>query len=76
MEGALNVLWSVLFFRLQRPDWAFVEVVLLWLSIVALIVGVIRYSRTAAALLVPYLAWVTFAAALNRAIVTLNAPFA
>jgi tryptophan-rich sensory protein len=64
-----------LFFRLQRSDYALVEVGLLWLSIVLLIVVLRRYSKTANWLLVPYLAWVTFAAALNYSIVRLNAPF-
>jgi len=71
----LNILWSGLFFRLQRPDYAFAEVGLLWLSIVALIVFLRRYSTMAAWLLVPYLAWVTFAGALNHAVVRLNGPF-
>jgi translocator protein len=75
LNGFLNVTWSALFFRLKRPDWALAEVALLWLSIVLLIVVVARYSRAAAALLVPYLAWVTFAAILNLAIVRLNGPF-
>lgn len=47
---------------------AFAEIVLLWGSIVATIVLFARHSRPAAALLVPYLAWVTFASALNLAI--------
>ena len=72
---AFNILWSWLFFRLQRPDYALVQVGLLWLSIVVLIVVLRRHSRTAGWLLAPYLAWVTFAAALNYAIVRLNAPF-
>jgi tryptophan-rich sensory protein len=72
---ACNILWSWLFFRLQRPDYALAEVGLLWLSIVVLIVVLRRHSRVAGWLLVPYLAWVTFAAALNYAIVRLNAPF-
>lgn len=76
LNAALNVLWSVLFFRLQRPDWALVEVGLLWLSIVVLIWVPAAYSRAASWLLVPYLAWVTFAALLNFAVVRLNGPFA
>jgi len=72
---ALNVLWSGLFFRQQRPDFALAEVGLLWLSIVALIVVLRRFSTAAGWLLAPYLAWVTFAAALNLAVVRLNAPF-
>lgn len=75
LNGFLNILWSTLFFRLQRPDWALAEVVLLWLSILALIVSTRRTSRTAAALLLPYLAWVSFAACLNLAIVRLNPAF-
>ncbi|GGP89647.1 TspO/MBR family protein [Streptosporangium pseudovulgare] len=47
---------------------AFAEVVLLWASIVATIVAFRRISRAAAWLLVPYLLWVTFAAALNFAV--------
>ena len=70
-----NVLWSLLFFRLRRPDWALAEVGVLWLSILVLIVVLGRYSRGSAWLLVPYLAWVTFAAVLNGAVVRLNAPF-
>ena len=75
LNGFLNVLWSLLFFRLQRPDWAQFEVAFLWLSIVVLITFVVRYSRRAAWLLLPYLAWVSFAALLNGAVVRLNAPF-
>jgi len=75
-NALLNVLWSYLFFRLHRPDWALVEVVVLWLSIVALIVGLWPISKTASALLLPYLAWVSFAAVLNLAIVRLNSTFA
>lgn len=75
VNSALNVLWSLLFFRWRRPDWALVEVVLLWLSILLLIAVVFRRSRWGAALLVPYLAWVAFAAWLNLAIVRLNGPF-
>jgi len=70
-----NVLWSLLFFRLHRPDWALFEVGLLWGSIVLLIWASARSSRTAVWLLLPYLAWVSFAATLNRAVVQLNAPF-
>jgi len=75
INGVLNILWSALFFRLRRPDWALVEVAFLWLSVLALILLLRRYSRLAAWLLSPYLAWVTFAAVLNLAVVRLNAPF-
>ncbi len=72
---SLNVLWSVLFFRLERPDWALIEVGFLWLSIVALMIGLAPFSRAASWLLLPYLAWVAFASFLNWTIVRLNAPF-
>ena len=75
LNAFLNVFWSLLFFRLHRPDWALAEVVLLWLSIVALIVGLRSFSRTSTWLLLPYLAWVTFAALLNLAVVRLNPEF-
>ena len=75
LNGFLNILWSLLFFRLHRPDWAVIEVVALWLSVGALIVIIWRRSMTGAVLLVPYLLWVTFAGYLNMTIVRLNGPF-
>ncbi len=75
LNAFLNITWSMIFFRIQRPDWAFIEVLLLWLSIMALIVYCGRYSKSAALLFTPYLLWVTFAGALNWAIVDLNGPF-
>jgi translocator protein len=76
LNGFLNILWSLLFFRLKLPDWALMEVVALWLSILLPIVVLARFSRSASVLLVPYLAWVTFAGVLNLSIVRLNGPFA
>jgi tryptophan-rich sensory protein len=76
LNGFLNTLWSLLFFRLQRPDWALYEVGFLWLSVLLLVIVLSRASRGAAALLLPYLLWVGFAAVLNWKIVELNAPFA
>ncbi|MGF1549862.1 MAG: TspO/MBR family protein [Sphingomonadaceae bacterium] len=75
LNGFLNLLWSLIFFRAQRPDWALIEVAFLWLSIVVLIIVCGRHSRLAALLLLPYLAWVSFAALLNWEIVRLNSPF-
>jgi tryptophan-rich sensory protein len=75
LNGFLNLLWSFLFFRLQRPDWAMIEWVPFWLSILAMIVMVWPRSRTAGLLLVPYLVWVGFAGWLNWEVVRLNAPF-
>jgi len=64
----LNGLWSYLFFGLHRPDLALVEIVLLWLAIVATLLAFARATRAGALLLVPYLAWVSFASYLNFAI--------
>lgn len=75
LNGFLNISWSLIFFRMQRPDWAFYELIVLWLSILALILYCGRFSRAAAWLLVPYLGWVSFAGALNWAVVQLNGPF-
>lgn len=75
LNAFLNVTWSLLFFRLRRPDWALAEVGLLWLSILVLMLFLRRASPAAGWLLVPYLAWVAFAAALNLAVVRLNGPF-
>lgn len=72
INAFLNVLWSLLFFRLHRPDWALIEVAFLWLSIVALIFGLRPFSKASTWLLAPYLLWVTFAAVLNATIVRLN----
>lgn len=68
--------WSPLFFVMKRPDRALVEVVFLWASLVALVIGLWPISQTASLLILPYLAWVSFAAVLNRTIVRLNGPFA
>ena len=75
LNGFLNVLWSTLFFALKRPDWALAEVGLLWLAIALPMVVFWRSSKTASLCLVPYFAWVSFAAFLNFTVVQLNAPF-
>jgi tryptophan-rich sensory protein len=72
LNALFNELWSALFFRLHRPDWALLEVVLLWLSILLLMIVLYRASKTASWLLLPYLIWVSYAAALNLAVVRLN----
>jgi translocator protein len=68
----LNASWSPIFFGMRRPDLAFVEVVMLWSSIIATIAAFHCVNAAAAWLLLPYLTWVTFAAALNFAIWRLN----
>jgi tryptophan-rich sensory protein len=75
LNGFLNILWSLIFFRMQRPDWAFAELLLLWLSVGALMLYCRRLSRLSAWLLLPYLIWVTAAGVLNWQVIELNAPF-
>lgn len=72
VQLVLNVLWSVVFFGLQRPDMALMIIVALWAAIAITIYFMLPVSRKAAYLMAPYLAWVTFAAALNIGIVSLN----
>jgi benzodiazapine receptor len=68
----LNALWSIIFFGRHRVGWALLEIALLWLTILATIVLFWRASPLAGALLLPYLAWVTFATYLNAGIWRLN----
>ncbi len=75
VNALLNVGWSGVFFTLRRPDWAMAELIALWVSVACLIVLLGRRSRMAAALLVPYLCWVSFAGWLNYKVVELNGPF-
>ncbi|MBO9664052.1 TspO/MBR family protein [Dokdonella sp.] len=72
VQLALNALWSWLFFRWKLGAPAFVDIVLLWLLIVATIVGFWRVRKVAGALLVPYLLWVGFATALSYSVWRLN----
>lgn len=74
-NGLFHFLWSPLFFTARRPDWALAEVPLLWLSVLALCVFLRSWSVLASWLVVPYLAWVSFATILNWTIVRLNGPF-
>lgn len=72
VQLALNVGWSALFFALRQPGAAFFELLCLWTAILATLISFTRFSRAAAWMLVPYLAWVTFAGALNFAVWRLN----
>jgi len=68
----LNAGWSFLFFGARRPGWAALEILALWAAIAATLRAFARIDPWAAGLLVPYLAWVSYAAALNLAIWRLN----
>jgi translocator protein len=72
LQLALNLAWTGLFFALRMPGLAFGEIVLLWVSILATLLAFGRINRAAGWLMVPYLAWVAFAAALNLALWRLN----
>jgi len=72
IQLGLNVLWSGLFFGLRSPTLALVEIIILWLAILATVVRFARVSRPAAYLLLPYLIWVSFAVVLNAAIAVMN----
>ena len=67
-----NALWSWLFFAWRQGAWALAEILVLWVLIVATIAGFWRVQPLAGVLLVPYLLWVTFAAALTHALWRLN----
>lgn len=68
----LNTAWSILFFGMEQPGWAAIEIVVLWLSIAISMRLFFRHSKLAAGLLIPYLMWVSFATCLNFAIWSLN----
>lgn len=72
VQLVLNAAWTPLFFGLHFLGVAFAEILLLWVAIAATIAAFRRVSRVAAWLLVPYLAWVSFAAALNFTLWRLN----
>lgn len=72
IQLTLNVLWSIIFFGLKSPLYAFMEIIILWIAILLTIFKFYRISKAAAYLLIPYLIWVSFAVVLNFLILTLN----
>jgi len=70
---ALNAFWSIIFFGLRNPFWAFIEIIILWLAILLTIVSFYKISKTSACLLLPYIIWVSFAGYLNYSIWQLQA---
>ena len=72
LQLALNIAWSFSFFAARSPIAGLANIAALWCAIVATIVVFARIDRGAAVLLVPYLAWVSFASALDAAITALN----
>ncbi len=72
VQLALNALWSYLFFGLHNPMLAGLEIIVLWLMIYETYVQFDKINKIAGYLLLPYLAWVSFAAVLNASIWWLN----
>jgi tryptophan-rich sensory protein len=72
VQLAVNASWSFLFFGLHRPAWALVDIAVLWALLAWIQMGLARINRLAAWLWLPYFLWVSFAGALNFAIMHLN----
>ena len=72
LQFILNFCWSFIFFGLHATGWALIEMIALWILILLSILHFAKHSKTAAWLLVPYIAWVSFALLLNAAIWRLN----
>ena len=68
----LNVAWSWIFFNRHQLGWAFAEILILWLAIAVTTIAFFKETKVAGALMLPYLAWVSFAAVLNFTIWRLN----
>lgn len=68
----LNFCWSFLFFKFNWLGISFIEIMLIWISIVIMIVTFYKIDKKAALLQIPYLLWVTFASTLNGSIWILN----
>jgi len=73
VQIALNTVWSIIFFGFRAPGWAFVEILALLVAILITTFLFARASKPAAIMMIPYILWVCFAAALNFAIYRLNA---
>ena len=72
VQLVLNAAWSGLFFGLRSPGAALIEIVVLWCTILATAIAFWRRSAPAGWLMLPYLAWVGFAAPLTHAVWRLN----
>ena len=72
IQLVLNVFWSILFFGLKSPLFAFFEIIILWVAISLTIIQSFKISKIASFLLLPYILWVSFAAILNYFLWNLN----
>ncbi|WPB86347.1 TspO/MBR family protein [Sediminicoccus rosea] len=74
LQLVLNFLWSAFFFGMKRPDYALYDLIALWFAILACIIVFAPISPWGMALMIPYIAWVTFAGWLNYVMLQLNGP--
>lgn len=72
IQMVLNVLWTFLFFGMQNPFFALIEIFILWIAILFVIIKFYKVSRPAAYMMIPYICWVTIATALNLGVYLLN----
>lgn len=72
IQFILNIIWSPLFFNLNRIDLAFVDIIFLWFFILIMLFAFYKNSKIAAFLQIPYFLWVTFAIYLNFGFLLLN----
>lgn len=72
VQLALNVSWSIAFFGFRSPLTGLIVIAVLWVAILATMLYFFRISRMAGVLLVPYIAWVSYAAVLNASLYILN----
>jgi tryptophan-rich sensory protein len=72
IQLVLNSVWSFLFFGLQSPFIAFIEIIILWIAILFTVIKFYRISKNASLLLIPYIMWVSVALLLNFSIWLLN----
>lgn len=68
----LNTLWSIIFFGMQNPALAFLEIIILWGSIIAVMILFYKIDQRTIYLLLPYFLWVSFAAILNFSLWRMN----
>ena len=72
VQLVLNFFWSIIFFKLEKPDVAFADIVLMWIAILLMIIYFIKVKPVAGYIQIPYLCWVSFASVLNFYIWQLN----
>lgn len=72
IQFILNLAWSPIFFKLHNLLWALIEIICMWVAIILTMFAFSRVHKTAPYLLLPYIAWVSFATLLTATIYSLN----